>query len=446
MSSFTRRSAIALGLSAGTAALLSACATPGSVSANTKPTIAPAASGEKITLTYWAWLKDLQKICDIWNAQHPNVQVEAVWTPGGNAGGYQKMYAALAAGGGPDLAQVELRSIPEFMLVNGLVDLSRYGAKQYADRYDQTLWNQVSYLDGVYGIPQDSGPMGLYYRPDLLSKAGVDVPKTWEEWADAAAQLRGIGSYIDCFPLSDAAWFCSLACQAGASWLKPDSAGWTINLTDPATLQVAEFFDRVIDQDLMTTAYAPYSAPWFAAVGSGQLASLIGASWGDALLEGVSGAAGKWRVAALPRWGDAGFGSSYNGGSTAAVFANSKHPKEALEFAVWMTTSKEGIDAMINNSGIGWSPAVDYLGAARQKPSEFFGGQNYNQEIFSPASKEQNPAWSWWPLTQQTFEIISDGFRKKANGVSLVSSLKQSEQNVMAAFRNKGLTIRKVNS
>lgn len=93
--------------------------------------------------------------------------------------------------------------------------------------------------------------------------------------------------------------------------------------------------------------------------------------------------------------------------------------------------------------GIGWSPAADYIGAERQKPSEFFSGQNYNEEVFVPAAKEQNPDWSWWPITQQSFNILSDGFRRKASGGTLVDAVAAAEKNIMAAFRNKGLSIRK---
>jgi len=77
------------------------------------------------------------------------------------------MYSALAAGGGPDMGQIEMRSIPEFILVNGLVDLARYGANDHAGRFDPTLWSQVSFTGGVYGVPQDSGPMGFYYQTEL---------------------------------------------------------------------------------------------------------------------------------------------------------------------------------------------------------------------------------------------------------------------------------------
>ncbi|PPF10854.1 MULTISPECIES: ABC transporter substrate-binding protein [unclassified Rathayibacter] len=444
MHPFTRRQLIAAGL--GTAALgsLTACATPGTVSVNTAPTIAPATG--PVRLQYWGWLKDLQKVCDVWNASHPEIQVEAVWIPGGNAGGYQKLYSALAAGGGPDLGQVEIRSVPEFMLVNGLVDLTRYGVEQYRDLYDPTLWGQVSYTGGVYGIPQDSGPMALFYQPEVFGKVGAEPPTTWDDWAAVATELRGAGSYIDCFPLADASVFAAFATQAGAQWLRPEEDGWVIDMTDDATTRVASFFDTAIDQDLVQTGYGAYSPAWFAAAAKGGIASCATGSWGDALIEGVSGGAGKWRAAPMPVWGDTGFGSSFLGGSTAAVFSSSKHPEEAIEFAVWMTTTQEGIDAMIANSGIGWSPAVGEIGTARKGPSDFFSGQNYNEDVLVPASKEQNPDWSWWPVTQQSFNILSDGFRKKASGLSLVDAVAEAEQQIITVFENKGLSIRRASA
>lgn len=441
MRRLTRRQLLGTGASAAAIGLLAGCSTPGTVSVNTAPTLAP--STEPITLSYWSWLKDLQKVADIYNAAHPDVQVETAWIPGGNVGGYQKLYSALAAGGGPDLAQIELRTLPEFLLVNGLTDLSRYGAEQYADRYDEALWNQVSFVDGIYAIPQDSGPMAMFYQPAVLDQVGGAVPTTWDEWAGLGSSLRQADVYIDCFPLADASYFAALAGQAGASWLRAEPDGWVINMTDEATLDVARFFDAAIDDDLVETGYGAYSPAWFAAASRGQMASVVSGSWGDALVQGVSGGSGQWEVAPMPTWGDDGFGSSYLGGSTAAVLSGSKNPAAAMEFAVWMTTSEEGINAMIEHCGIGWSPATDFIGTARQGPSEFFSGQRYNENVFVPASTQQNPDWTWGPITQQSLNILSDGFRQKASGTSLVDSLAASERQIITAFGNKGLSIRK---
>ena len=100
---------------------------------------------------------------------------------------------------------------------------------------------------------------------------------------------------------------------------------------------------------------------------------------------------------------------------------------------------------MIANSGIGCSPATDYIGKDRQKPSEWFSGQNYNEEVFVPMAKEQNLDWVWSPLTQYTLNALGDGFRKKlTTGQTLVETLTLVQNDVVAAFRNKGLSARVV--
>ncbi|MBC7724223.1 MAG: extracellular solute-binding protein [Burkholderiaceae bacterium] len=443
MHSISRRQALAFGMAGAASLALAACAAPGGGLVNSRPVI-PAVPGEKITLTYWAWLKDLQKVADVWNAQNPLVQVEAVWIPGGNAGGYQKMYSAIAAGGGPDIGQVELRQLPEFLLANGVVDLSRYGADQYQDRYDAGLWQQVSFNGSVYAIPQDSGPMAFYYQRELFEQIGATPPTTWDEWALLAAEVRQTGrqNYLDVFPVGDASVFTAYATQAGAAWFRPDGDRWIVDMLDPATLEVAAFFDRAIDADIVNTGYAAYSPPWYAAAAAEQVYGVTGASWGDALVQSISGGEGKWGVAPMQTWGDTGFGSTYLGGSTSAVLANSKHPKEALDFITWMTTSPEGIDAMIANSGIGWSPASDYIGAARAEPSAWFSGQNYNEEVFAPAAADQSLDWTWAPLTQFALNTLQDEFRLKVtSGQSLVDSLVKAQEDIIQAFVNKGLRV-----
>jgi multiple sugar transport system substrate-binding protein len=445
MSPLSRRQLLGFGLSAGAAALLAGCATPGTTSVNTLPTIPPA--GGRVRLEYWAWLKRLDQVTDLYNRSQDRVQVETVFIPGGNAGGYQKLYSALAAGAGPDIAQVELRSLPEFLLANGVVDLSRYGVDQYRELYDPTLWNQVSYTGGVYAVPQDSGPMGMFYQPAVFDQVGASVPATWSDWAAVGAELKAAGVLMDSFPLADASLFAAYATQAGASWFRAEDDGWVIDMTDDATMQVAAFFDEAIDDGIVTTAYGAYTPAWFSAAADGKIASVATGSWGDALIQGVSGAEGKWRAAPLPTWED-GYASSFLGGSTAAILANSRHPQEALDFAVWMTTTPEGVNALIEYCGIGWSPARDVVGDLRERPSEFFSGQNYNQEVFVPATKEssQNQDWSWWPVTQQSFNILSDGFRGKASGGTLVDAVAQAEKDIIRVMRNKGLSIRKADA
>ncbi|WP_307870318.1 ABC transporter substrate-binding protein [Saccharopolyspora endophytica] len=412
---------------------------------NRAPVIAAAAPGETVTLTYWSWVKDLQKVLDIWNAKNPHIQVNATWIPSGKEGGYQKLHSALAAGGGPDIAQVEMQSVPEFLLQNGLVDLSRYGADSIAHHYDEALWKQVSFNGGVYGIPQDSGPMGFFYQPAVLDRVGGLPPRTWDEWAALAAEVRRLGPqhYLDTFPISDGSFFASYAAQAGAVWFRTAGDEWVVDLTDDRTLLVARFFDKAIDDDIVNVASEAFSPAWYAAAAQGQIAGVTSGSWGDAMVQEVSDGAGKWRVAPMPTWNGTGFGSTHHGGSTAAVLAHCAHPAEALTFIQWLTSAPEGIDAEIEHLGIGWSPSRHYIGEQRQKPSEWFSGQNYNQEVFAPAVAQTNPDWTWSPLTKLTNDALANGFRKKqTSGQSIVDSVAQTQAEVVRTFKDKGLRVR----
>jgi len=412
----------------------------------TSAVIPPIGPRESVTLTYWSWLEGLQDVCDIWNARNPRVQVRTAWIPGGTVGGYSKLHAALAAGGGPDIAQIEMLNLPEFILQGSLVDLAQYGAHDVSDRYDQAIWSQVQFLDGVYGIPQDSGPVGFYYRADRLEAVGAEPPRTWDEWAQIAKAIRedDADSYLECVPSADGTPFISYCQQAGARWFEPQGDEWLVSMTDDATLSVARFFDRAIDDDLVDTRFDVFSPAWFAAAADGRIAAATAASWADRTIEGVRDGAGKWRVAPMQTWGDRGFGSSYLGGSTAAVMTSSAHPQEAFDFVTWMTTDPEAIDAQIEHCGIGWSTSRDHIGTSREKPSEFFSGQEYNREVFLPAASEQNTDWVWPPIMVRTLAMVADAFRAKLSaGVPLVDSIAAAERRTVQAFRDAGLDARR---
>ncbi|MGO2825610.1 MAG: sugar ABC transporter substrate-binding protein, partial [Brachybacterium alimentarium] len=99
-----------------------------------------------------------------------------------------------------------------------------------------------------------------------------------------------------------------------------------------------------------------------------------------------------------------------------------------------------GIDAMIEFSGIGWSPAKDYIGEIRQQPSEFFSGQNYNEEVIVPMAEGQNLDWTWAPMMQRAQAIIGDGMTNAVSGeVPLVDMFANSQKEIVKIMRDMGL-------
>ncbi len=62
--------------------------------------------------------------------------------------------------------------------------------------------------------------MMLYYRQDLFEKYDIEVPKTWDEYAQAARAVREKDPkvFLGTFSSKDPGWFAGLSQQAGAQW------------------------------------------------------------------------------------------------------------------------------------------------------------------------------------------------------------------------------------
>ena len=79
-----------------------------------------------------------------------------------------------------------LRACPQFALADSLVDLSQYGFDELEDDYSASTWGSVNVDGKLVGLPQDSGPMALFYNKAVFDQYGIAVPTTWDEYVDAA--------------------------------------------------------------------------------------------------------------------------------------------------------------------------------------------------------------------------------------------------------------------
>ena len=400
--------------------------------------------GEKIELTFWSWVPGVDKAVDLWNSQNPDVQVKLENIPAGASGGYAKMHAALQAGSGaPDLAQVEYQNIPEFLLENGLVDLSKYGAADDQSKFIDWQWQQVSYGGSVYAIPQASGPMGLFYREDLFKKFGIEPPTTWDEFRAAAVTIREKDpkAYICTFPPGNSAWFTALAWQNGAKWFGVDGDNWTVNIDSPETEQVAEFWDSMVKDGLVKTE-PDFSNEWYKDLQDGHILTWPTAQWGDAIVSGnAPKTSGKWRAAPMPQWSDSTFASANWGGSSTALLTGTEYPEAAKAFAVWLNSDPASIDLLIQG-GYGWPAATDALqGSALDKSYDFFGGQKIN-DVFAEADAAIDKDWGWIPTTAATYQHLNDGFQKALSGSgTFVDAVKAAQEQTVADLEAKGLTV-----
>ena len=126
------------------------------------PDAANAALQKGGTITYWSWTPSAEAQVKAFMAQYPNVKVNYVNAGTGNDH-YTKLQNAIKAGSGaPDVAQIEYQALPQFALPGSLVDLNQYGFNQFESAYTASTWAAVHAGSGLYGLPQDSGPMALF--------------------------------------------------------------------------------------------------------------------------------------------------------------------------------------------------------------------------------------------------------------------------------------------
>ncbi|MFF3026674.1 ABC transporter substrate-binding protein [Microbacterium sp. NPDC057944] len=400
-------------------------------------------AGGDVTLEFTTWVPGMEDVVAIWNKENPDIQVKVQTGPNGNGGTYQNFFNQIKAGDAPDLGQIEYDALPNFLVQDGVEDLSACKDVVAAEGdFVDWAWGQVTLgTDGIYGVPQDTGPMALFYRADLFEQNGIAIPTTWDEYRTAAEQIRALGGYITNFSQSDINQFAGFAWQAGAQWFSSDDAGWDVTLTDDATTTVADFWQGMIDDDLVATVPA-WTDEWNNAYNSGQVWTWNSAVWGaNSISSGAPDTAGDWAVAPLPQWkaGDTAAGNW--GGSSTAVLKGSDHLYEATKFALWLNTSDEAITALAEAANLYPATTAGLKLPVYADGVEFYGGQKI-YDIFADAAVQVSPDFAWGPTMTQTYADVSDGFKAAVSGDgTLGDALKKGQEKTIDALKAASIPV-----
>lgn len=390
-------------IAAGTAAVLLAavagCSSGGSGDDDT-------ASSGPVTLDYWAWPADSQSVVDQWNSAHPDIQVKYTDAGGGDDSA-AKLLTASRAGTAPDLVLAQYQSIPSLLVADVPADITDYVGDIKSD-FSDGAWQQVTFSDKVYGVPQDVGPMALVYRQDLYAKYGITTPPTtWEEFAQDAATIHAAApdTVIASLPPNEFAFWAAVATQNGANWWSVDGDAWTVGIADDASLEVADFFQKMFDDGTVT--YDPLLTPEYdKALNDGTMLSWPSAVWAPSVLESVAeDTNGSWAMAPLPAWTEGETAVPYLGGSAILVTKNSKHPKEAAEFAKWLNASEEGNHLLIDKQALYPASNIGQQITATNDPPALMPQQTDFYSLAAKISENTIPV-TWGPdvsVAQSTF-------------------------------------------
>lgn len=314
------------------------CATSGAPQAEQADTDAAA------TLTFWSTGADedtrvFQKAADLYHQSHPKVTIKLQTITWDDA--YAKLLAASTSRTGPDLFSGGLTWALQFGQKGGTVDLREYGIESLRDQAHPSMWENASSPDGsVFGVPVDMSTLVLYYRTDLLRKAGLSAPpKTWDELVSAIGKLKSAGVKR---PFSmdwgnlDWIGFFNYLHQAGGGYYTDDCKP---ALNTPQAEQALKFW---------VSLHREHGAPTGTIEASNALdsgtAMVQSGNWiAKSLPRDKPELSGKWQIAPLPA-GPAG-PTTFIGGRAIGVMSFSKYARQAADFIKFLYTD-EAISAM----------------------------------------------------------------------------------------------------
>ncbi len=160
----------------------------------TKAADSGSTEGATIKFRYWADNTDysqlMQDIIAKFNAENGKgitvVGEEAPWDGGAYS---ENLFNAKMGGGDVDCATWKLTSTPLFVNNDLLADLTpMIDAWDKKDDIDDNIYNimkEAGGSDNIYVMPWNIQVLYVYYRPSIFEKAGVEVPKTYDEFLEA---------------------------------------------------------------------------------------------------------------------------------------------------------------------------------------------------------------------------------------------------------------------
>jgi multiple sugar transport system substrate-binding protein len=266
-------------------------------------------------------------------AANPGVKIKVTALPWDAA--HNKYQTAIAGGTAPDVAQMGTTWMGDFAdaFVPTPTSIDTSG-------FFPPMVNSTVVGGTAYGVPWSGDTRVVYYRKDLLAKAGYTTfPTTWADFKALAKamQTKAGAKWGVALPVGGADAFQSMLFipwSGGAELINKDQTKWTLDTpawVDAMNYYKSFFTDGIANPNPNTgagaqeAAFVDGSIPMFVAGPSG--INSIGAAGGPGFKD-------KWAVAMVPKDKSA---TSFIGGSNLVVFKDSKNQDAAWKFIQWLS-------------------------------------------------------------------------------------------------------------
>ena len=295
-----------------------------------------------VVLRFWAMGREAEVVSELvrqFEQQHPGVRVQVQAIPWTAA--HEKLLTAYAGDGLPDLCQLGNTWIPEFATLGALEPLQPWvdrSAVIDADDYFPGIWD-TNIIDGqLVGIPWYVDTRLLYYRKDLLARAGFDQPpRDWAQWRQMLAAIKrsGVAEYGVLMPLNEFEQQLSLALQQPEPLLREhDTRG---NFRSAGFARALGLYAEMFAQGWAPAVSETQISNVWDEFFNGYNVFYLSGPWNIREFKARQPAAlaGQWATAALP--GPDGPGAGIAGGTSLVVFRSSAHKQAAWQLVEFLS-------------------------------------------------------------------------------------------------------------
>ena len=304
---------------------------------------------ETITLRFWAMGAEgevVQQLMPDFERENPGITVRVQAMPWSAA--HEKLLTSFVGESTPDVAQLGNTWVPEFAAINALEPLAPYVARSATVKpaaFFRGIWD-TNVIDGeVYGVPWYVDTRVIFYRSDLLARAGYDrVPDSWSAWRTALAAVKrqqGAERFPIFLPTNEWAQPIVFGMQAGSPLLKDN--GRYGAFSDSTFRRAFDFYLAFFRDGLAPVAGNNDVANPYQEFARGLFAMWITGPWnvGEMRKRMPAELKDAWATAPLPGPTGDSSGVSLAGGSSVVVFRGSTHKAAAWRLVEYLARPEQ---------------------------------------------------------------------------------------------------------
>jgi len=306
---------------------------------------------ETTAIEFWALGREgevVQRLMPEFERRNPGIRVRVQQIPWSAA--HEKLLTAYAGDALPDLLQLGNTWIPEFVVLRALAPLEERMAGSSSVASDDYFPGilETNQVDGtLYGVPWYVDTRVLFYRSDLLARAGFqEPPRTWSGWLEAMIRLGavvGAGHYAILLPMD--AWEPQviLALQLGSGLLRDgDRRG---DFESPLFRQAFTWYLDVFRRGLAPSGGEGRVGNLYRDFAAGHFAMLLTGPWdlGEFARRLPAELDSAWATAPLPAPREGGPGLSLAGGASLVLTRASTRQAEAWKLIEYLSEPEQQV-------------------------------------------------------------------------------------------------------